>query len=159
MFFKTKIRSLRPQWYKPKIAHHIRKTPQWFLLVGALCFCDATLWQELENPWRREKSTKENVSLSARAPWIEILYIFHQGDDPQHWAKLQWCGFKPVKAQTSVQLSKCAMTQKLLFTNCLHPTWWQLSYFAKRNGQKFQCQDMQRCIETHQRKLPRVYRG
>lgn len=31
--------------------------------------------------------------------------------------KLQWCGLKPVKAQTSVQLSMCAMTQKLLFTN------------------------------------------
>lgn len=33
------------------------------------------------------------------------------------WQKLQWCGLKPVKAQTSVQLSMCAMTQKLLFTN------------------------------------------
>lgn len=27
------------------------------------------------------------MSLSARAPWIERLYILHQGNDPQHWAK------------------------------------------------------------------------
>ncbi len=45
MFSESQIRTFIPQRYKPNRAHHTWKTPQYCRVVGALFFCDDTLWK------------------------------------------------------------------------------------------------------------------
>jgi len=63
------------------------------------------------------------VSLSAGAPWIESLYIFQQGDDPQHWAKATVVWLQTSEILDFIPIEHVCSDSKLLFsTNCLHPT-------------------------------------
>lgn len=69
--------------------------------------------------------------------------------------KLQWCGLKPVKAQTSVQLSMCAMTVHKLSSSSMMAA----KQFCQEEWAEILMPRRAALDRDHRRKLPRVYRG